>query len=530
MVKLLLVFLFSFSEILVLEDIDEETRFKIDYFLKNKIDINDASFDEIISLPFINKDIASEIIERRKEERFKMVEELLTLNSVSPITYLRIKEFFVVGKVKRFRGKKCILFKYIYPYPPDTSYSGSPSKIYFRANTEIKDFSFGIITEKDYYESNYLDYYNLFFSYKKFLIGGYDLSNGLGLLFGEQGFFYKFGGINEKGRSIKPHLSSSENNSLFGVAYDFNYFLPFFSIYKLDGNINDSVFVPYSSGYHRTESEIEKKDKAKEIIIGTGLSIFDLKGIFIYQRYEPCFPRYADNYAFSISDERKFRNTKFIIEFAKSNGYAFAIGIKIPTGIQGLYRYFSDNFFTLRGGPLENKEGIYFFFERKLLELYTTIYTDFIKDTLGYINETGISFYYKPLKNVNTNISLKIKKEKLSGNSQFFLKEREYGLGFKIFFNILEDEKGFGTFVEGGYDGMINVKLRFTFYDTDSYNSAIYVYEDDLPGEYSTIPYYLRGKNIYLFLRSDKLKLYFKTSIDFKENNNRYKVGMGIYL
>lgn len=529
MVKLLLVFLFSFSENLIFEEIDEETKFNIEYFSKNKIDINEALYNELISIPFINNEVVQEIIERRKKEKFKMIEELLTLQSVSPSLYLRIKDFFMISKEKRFRGKKSLLFKYIYPYPPDTSYSGSPSKIYLRANANINDFAFGFITEKDYYEKNYLDYYNLFFSYKKILIGGYDVSNGFGLLLGEQRFFYKFGGINEVNKFFKPHLSSSENNSYFGATIDLKFILPFFSYYKLDGNIKDSVFIPYFSGYHRTESEIEKKDKGKEIVFGTGIDLLNITGVLMYQKYEPFFPENARSYSFSFSTERKFRKTKFIFEFAKSNGYAFALGIKTPIGIQGLYRYFSDNFFSLRGGPLENKEGIYFFFERKILEFFTTFYTDFIKDSINYNNETGISLYYKPLKNINTKFTIKIKKEKVSGNSEFVFSEKLFNIRFKIFYNFLNDEKGYGTFFETGYNGVIDLKTRLTIYSTDSYQSAIYIYEDDLPGEYATIPYYLNGKNIYIFLRSDKFKIYFKTSIDIKEKND-YKVGLGIYL
>ncbi len=227
MVKVLLVFLFSFSENIIFEEIDEEKKFLIDYFLKNKLDLNSASYYEMLSLPFINEDVVNEIMERRKKQKFKMVEELLTLNTVSPNLYLRIKDFFKIEKEKRFRGKRCFLFKYIYPYPPDTSYKNDPAKIYVRGNVTFNDISFGLITEKDYYEKNYLDYYNLFFSYKKFLIGGYDIHNGFGLLFGEQGFFYKFGGIQEMSGFYRPHLSSSENNSYFGSLLDLKYFIPF---------------------------------------------------------------------------------------------------------------------------------------------------------------------------------------------------------------------------------------------------------------------------------------------------------------
>uniref|UniRef100_A0A7C4Y5S8 Helix-hairpin-helix domain-containing protein n=1 Tax=candidate division WOR-3 bacterium TaxID=2052148 RepID=A0A7C4Y5S8_UNCW3 len=527
--KLLLVFLFSFSENIIFEEIDEETKFKIDFFLKNKIDLNYGSEDEILEIPFINKDIANDIIKKRNASRFNSVEELLTLESVSPLTYLRIKDFFIVSKEKRFRGKSCFLFKYIYPYPYDSSYSGNPEKVYLRWNTSFDNFSFGFITEKDHYEKNYIDYYNLFFSYKNLIIGGYDIFNGLGLLFGEQGFFYKFGGINEIGKNIRPHLSSSENTSYFGFSFNYKFFTPFFSYNYIDGNISDSTFIPYLSGYHRTNSEIQKKDKGKEMVGGIGVDIFNIHCFFIYQKYEPFYPENTLPFAISISTERSYKKNKFIFEFAKTKGYAFGIGLKTNIGIQSLYRYFSDDFYSIRSGPLEKEEGIYFFYEKKILEIFGTIFTDFIKDSLGYKNETGVYLSYKPVKIMNTDFYVKFKEDKIASSLSSSLNIENFNLRFKAFYNLLKEEKGIGSFFESSYDGIITIKMRYTIYSTDSYNSAIYIYEDDLPGEYSTLPYYKTGKNLYLFLKSTRYKIYFKTSIDFKDKNE-YRLGIGIYI
>jgi len=70
-----------------------------------------------------------------------------------------------------------------------------------------------------------------------------------------------------------------------------------------------------------------------------------------------------------------------------------------------------------------------------------------------------------------------------------------------------EMEKGFLSFHELKFKRLktpIAFVLRLTFFDTDSYSSRIYAYEQDLPGTYSIPSHYGLGSRI-IFMTSYKI-------------------------
>jgi hypothetical protein len=54
--------------------------------------------------------------------------------------------------------------------------------------------------------------------------------------------------------------------------------------------------------------------------------------------------------------------------------------------------------------------------------------------------------------------------------------------------------------------GKLSVKTRLTAFNTDSYDSAIYSYEDDLPLVYTLSPFYGRGRAMFVVLSYDPLR------------------------
>jgi hypothetical protein len=54
--------------------------------------------------------------------------------------------------------------------------------------------------------------------------------------------------------------------------------------------------------------------------------------------------------------------------------------------------------------------------------------------------------------------------------------------------------------------GNLGLKMRFTLFDTDSYDAAIYVYEDDLPLVYNQNVYYGRGRAMFVLVSYELLK------------------------
>lgn len=62
--------------------------------------------------------------------------------------------------------------------------------------------------------------------------------------------------------------------------------------------------------------------------------------------------------------------------------------------------------------------------------------------------------------------------------------------------------KGYGLFAEATYKRPgFEVTGRFTWYDTDGWDSRIYFYERDVPQSFSTVAYYNKGAGAYLVVR-----------------------------
>lgn len=68
-----------------------------------------------------------------------------------------------------------------------------------------------------------------------------------------------------------------------------------------------------------------------------------------------------------------------------------------------------------------------------------------------------------------------------------------------------------------------SLSARYALFQTDDYNSAIYVYENDLPYTFSVPAYYYKGSRVYLLVNYDitrKMEVYFRISQTFYQNKN----------
>ena len=61
-----------------------------------KININTATLNELLMIPYIGKNIAEQIINHRQNNRFKNIEELITINSSLKKKFYKIKDFVEV--------------------------------------------------------------------------------------------------------------------------------------------------------------------------------------------------------------------------------------------------------------------------------------------------------------------------------------------------------------------------------------------------------------------------------------------------
>jgi len=528
MEKLLLLCLFSQIEPLYSPEAKEgDDLYIIQYFTAHPLDLNTASGEDMLLIPFLSREIVERIIERREDHPFNKVSELLLIDGINPLMFERIRPMFTVTGIKTPppRGYRYLL-KGIIKFPYEGGYLGTPEKLYAKGKFRYKNNNIGFIAEKDYYEPDYLDYYSFSFSNKYAVVGDYDLSSGLGLLFGRPGYFYKGSGVNILGRGFLPHLSTFENNALFGIGIKNRVLEPFFSYKKLDCTFADSVYKPYDSGYHRKTSEIEKKDRVDEIIGGTVFFYKWFSGIISYAHYDSSFIQ-KNGVNFSLSFTKELFNSKFVGEISKANGFAVALYYKLSNGISFLYYRIPDNYYSYRMSPLEKGEGMYVYLERRILELKTYTYLNFEKvDSIySYNVDGGITMDYKPLRWLLMEAVGKFQNDKISLRGDMILRREKKFVRYRLEMNKYQQELGYLAYVGVGTSGDLGFELRYVWFKSDSYNSRIYAYENDIPGEFTILPLYGEGDRFYMLIHYKPLGLYMKYSISRKEEQTT-KIGV----
>ena len=64
---------------------------------------------------------------------------------------------------------------------------------------------------------------------------------------------------------------------------------------------------------------------------------------------------------------------------------------------------------------------------------------------------------------------------------------------------------------------------RYALFQTDTYNSAIYAFENDMPNSFSVPAYYYKGSRVYFLMNYDltrTMEIYFRISQTFYYNQN----------
>jgi len=300
-------------------------------------------------------------------------------------------------------------------------YAGNRHKYYTRYRMRYEqNFSIALVAEKDQGEAfrwdpnsqsygfDFMaghifirDYGNL----KRLVVGDYNMQTGQGLILSTGLGFGKgsetISAVKRNNFGIRPYASVNENQFMRGaaatVAFGHFYFSPFYSRNSLDANISatdsltneiSNVSTLQTSGFHRTESEIEDKNAIQETIYG---GRFEYKNRFLtigathyFQDFGTFIaPSTQDYQQFNFSGEQNFLsgfdvdaaigNVNVFGEFArsKSGGTATALGLiaalnrKADFAFQ--FRKFDKNFHSTRGfafaerpTAIQNETGAYF--------------------------------------------------------------------------------------------------------------------------------------------------------------------------
>src|SRR3990172_6593577 len=256
--------------------------------LDKPLNLNSASARELQTLPWITLTCARTIIEyRRKVGRIEHFSELQEIEQVTPQVMLVLRNFTTLAmpsqkerKIKAKGRQRSFARK----DQESGSYSGSGEKLYNRFQGIWNDnLELGILLEKDPGEKQLNDLaigyarLELQQAHSSLIVGHFIVETGQGLVFwgpyrtapGSQ----SVSSATSKSRVIVPYRSVDENASLRGVGVRSKLhnieMLTFYSRNDLDARIEaEAVQSLPSSGYHRTESEMQAKDRLTENIFG----------------------------------------------------------------------------------------------------------------------------------------------------------------------------------------------------------------------------------------------------------------------
>jgi len=327
----------------------------------------------------------------------------------------------------------------------------------------------------------------------------------------------------------------------------------------------DDVFVTsvQTSGYHRTEAELSDKNALGETMIGAHLS-FDTRnlklGATAYQsRLATEFQQTAslyNQYDFSGTDFQNigfdysyvFRNLNFFGEIARNKNGAFAtvngliISLDPRISMMLLHRNYERAYYSIFSNPFResdaaNERGFYTGISVKpVRQVSINGYYDFFTfpwlryqvDAPSYGYEYLMQITYTPSR--KTELYFRIKEWKKQRNVygdesplDYLVDVKQVNYRFNASYKVstavslrsrvefshyeVKDapaDEGYVILQDVNYNPMgfpLSFNFRYAIFDTKTYDSRIYTYENDLPGTFTVPAYYYQGQRIYFMVQ-----------------------------
>jgi hypothetical protein len=585
----------------------------IEDLIQNPIDINTVDVFELSKIPYMDIQSAEKILEyRNKFGYFFSTTELFAIREIDKQLINNILPFITVLATK----EKIKQSEYNSSYP-ESFFNKSKFTIRSRVTNDLQtregfksgkfegtklksynrflynfenNYQAGLLTEKDPGELSYTDFTSFHFQIKdigflnSLIAGDYILEFGQGLSLWSP-FGYSKGAdavfpVMKKARYLRPYTSAAEYRFFRGAAARIsidNFSLTaFFSNNTFDASV-DSITGEITSvgqtGFHRFESELNKKAASKSKIIGGVLdykfagqmnlgviyynasfsnkfqssSIYNLSGNnfnYVSAYYETNFSK------INLFGEASFDGTSVAsingIQFSASRDFIFTSSIRsYPRNYNNLYGFG----FSERSGKINNEFGIYSGIKWKVPFGVINFYYDIFKfpyrtnenslssegnELLLDILSVPISKFEARLRYkyenkevteiVNTEEEIVRRLKQIIRTEFIYTITRYLRLKSRIEYNhfLIKEagikEDGFLMFQDVRYVPQKNVNLygRIIFFQTVSFNSAVYEYENDLLGVMPNLAMYGKGIRWYLIVKYKPLQ-FFSISAKYSE-------------
>ncbi len=440
-------------------DIEDEELFEyLDQLRDDPIDLNKASVNDLLKIPFLDYTSASEIINYRKESgNFSEKSILYEIKDIPPEIIDRIFPFVVVreNKIKKafssmngeLRSRIINDIQTRYGFEKE-NFLGDRYKTYNRMKLEFGDkVKINLLAEKDAGENSYFDFSSFSFALEdfyfldKFVTGDFLAEFGQGLILWSPYGFGKnsasIGSVTKSDRSFIPYSSSDENRFFRGAAFKTSLgglsLSAFYSGKKIDARI-DTISGMINSipidGYHRTDSELFKKNKLNEKIAGltSSLSLFRGANLSLLYLNESLGEESQIKNEFYSLAYYFFYNEVMIKGETASDGKYFShiinAAFKINKNVSLLtsYRNYSSNFLSRFSNALSessnpnNETGFYTGLDLRTKLGRSIIYYDIFKfpsasfysDFPSTGNELSLYHEFIPVKKTKVRLNLKI--------------------------------------------------------------------------------------------------------------------------
>ncbi|GAB4250351.1 MAG: helix-hairpin-helix domain-containing protein [Ekhidna sp.] len=475
-------------------------------------------------------------------------------------------------------------------------YRGSPNKIYGRFRTSRRgDFSLGFTFEKDNGEAfSFSDgqYGFDFYSYHlllenklgldKIILGDFQMQVGQGVVYGA-GFNAGKGAetVNTAKRNtlgIRPYTSVLESGFFRGVGITKKLggleLTGFYSRLKQDGAIRmDTTFSAFeefvnsiqNTGFHRTDSEWENKDRITETSIGTMIQYrpnrhFRIGASALDSRYTTPLQRTPNNYnqfefrgdhnqIASVFGSYRWQNFTFFGETARSrSGGIGAVGglmgsLSRTVDLAMILRNYDRDFHSFYGNAFSensrniNEKGVYWGLSitpsrKHRLNLYYDRFKfpwlKFRTEAPSIGNEWLARYTHRPSKKVNLYAQVRQQTRQVSQtteNLNILVDQKKYNYIFNIDYSVsanlslktkvqsstqqegMESSSGFAILQDINFKfWKLKFNTRMALFDTDNFDNAQYVYENDVLYAFSIPAYNGNGTRTYAMVRYDTAK------------------------
>ncbi|GAL86448.1 hypothetical protein Fleli_3758 [Sporocytophaga myxococcoides] len=584
------------------------------------IDLNKAEREDLQKINFLSEQQIEGILKHRTiSGRYESIYELQVIEELDPLTIKKLLSFItVVSSDNSWNG----LFARIFNNPGDliikyerspdnkkgysssasesTKYLGQPYKTYIRIkSSKTKDFSIGLIAEKDpgeiykwdpdknYYLFDFASFHIGLYNkgkLKSLIVGDYKLQAGQGLVFGSGYYLGKnaeaISGIKRAGNGILANTSVTESGFFRGTAGSFVYkritITGFYSSVKKDASVatevSDSLSseyfsTVYSTGYHRTANEIDKKaaisqrDAGFTVTFQNKIQNLNIGLNFINSHFSKSFERKAniynsfdfkgqDNTCYSLDASYRFYNFSLFSEAAVSQGGGKALIGGILTSLHKkvdflfLLRKYDKDFYSFYGRAFgenttnKNETGFYWGVKISPHKKYnlTAYFDTYTFPWLKYRtyepsrgNDFNIRFIYQPSKTTLAYIQIRKAIQEQNGSrtnityatEPIIAETRTIGLDYKanevitLTTKIIQTKSRKNNLNTNGYFLIqdinfhirgIKLCLRYALLDAENYDNRTYVFEKDVLTGYALPAYYGKGSRAYLVLHGRLLK------------------------